>query len=397
MKKYMVTTIAAVLSVAVIGSYYVYGAMDKMPEYTLMTVSGDESLVEHLYIDGHYQARRKSEYFTLSLNGTEYQSERPWIWQEISRSRSWLRSMEDIQQLYRDERGFMRGKVETDGFYQDEHVIIYAKMSLSRNIRLHLETLNKATRDAEKFQLSIPAEPSQLYVHVADVQLVGDEVYIMAIYGYRDKTNEFWLYAVDPSAGTILRSEKLYVDAEADAQFRVYTDLLSDNQVTVPSDYVVFHTRQEQVGASGNKETPTSYVNRLFVYSYPSGSMVPLPEEWAHTEGEDWRFQLDGTILYRMISRDSEIVVVHYDLKTGSTGSIRVNAEDVGGDYFHSVELRNGMLYVLSLSSTGEENSVHVLDATNGEKRYEGEITVKGASQEPLLDLWLGGIMFLYD
>lgn len=380
MRKYALTMMLTLFSAVMLGSYYVYSAVDRMPQFRLVTLQGDERLVQSLILEGTYDGRYHTEGISVTVAGSDYHSKRSFWQDEMAEGRSWVREEADIAQLLDEYRGFMRGKGHLDQFYQDEEFVIYAGAN-------RMEVLHKADGRTERFQWDLQTDGSYFVADPVDVQRIGDEVHLLTRVFYREKPEEIWLVVLDRKDGTLIRSEPLLAEATLDEDIRLLR-LLSDDRISAPNEHAVIILRPYTEDGAGRKE-------RLLAYHYPTGQITELPSDWTGKPLADEVHQnwiLDGNRLYRYQYNRQMVNMSIYSIDTEETESWSVNVEDLGANGIQNARYENGSIYVLYHNE--KDLLLSVFDAATGEPLYLGQITAEDAEHNAFS--WIGSMKFRY-
>src|SRR5690625_4527308 len=125
MKKYIKSLIIITVIVVSFGTYYITSAItfNNMPRIEIETVSGDESLVEDLILDGAYSVDELYEPFQIEDLTTTY-------FRDLNTIEMFSGYFNPTYKRLVDEhRSFMRGKyVDRSNFYEDDEHLVVANL-----------------------------------------------------------------------------------------------------------------------------------------------------------------------------------------------------------------------------------------------------------------------------
>lgn len=190
MRKYIVSAVLIVFTIAAIGTYYVLASQETLPNYKLTTVQGDASQAENVLINGNYVDKDsvggiKRAYITIE--GTDYPDEKSVIVQSLN---SRLISNQKDKWI-KEHRQFMRKKTNTAGFFENEEMLAYvnAKVDTTRSkdpsakgsAKLSVSVLNKQKNNTLEITSDIEVEDDVSDMYVQNVQLVNQELVALVL------------------------------------------------------------------------------------------------------------------------------------------------------------------------------------------------------------------------
>jgi len=190
MRKYIISAVLIVFTIAAIGTYYVQASQQTLPNYKLTTVQGDASLVEGIAINGNYVNNNSMggiKRADITTKGTEYPDEKSVIVQSLN---SRLISTQKDKWI-KENRQFMRKKTNTAGFFENEEILAYvnAKVDTTRSkdpsakgsAKLSVSVLNKQKNNTLEITSEISVEHDVSDMYVQNVQLVNQELVALVL------------------------------------------------------------------------------------------------------------------------------------------------------------------------------------------------------------------------
>jgi len=400
MKRYLLSIVLGAFAVAAIGAYYLFGASGGMPDYKLATIDGDPAEGERIVLDGNYVGGIGSKTLTITSKGTTYGLEKSFYERKFSPSRNLASQYEEMAALKKEHRHFMRNKSNVDGFYKDAEWLIYADILVYRSgdsgyeTKLQLEILEESTGKITRYEKSIAKEGS--WIVVEDVQRIGNELHVLGRQG-----QIFLDLVVDMTDGEIVRTDTVETEAKngEDIEFILY--VISNQIRSAPSEYAVLYTRKEKVlKRSDDGYSSKTLSANLAAYSYRTGKLTPLPEFVDNQNGilMPNNLILNGETLTYLINNGVSLSLYEYNLASGETKTLisDLSAEQLGGDVInHYVGLVQNKIYLLIQNHNGlhrNDSKAVVVDATNGNVLYKGEVVSKGPEEtadERSKNLWI--------
>lgn len=369
MKRYIWTIGLIAFSVPVLIAYYVHGALDRLPQFALVTETGDEQAAASVLLNGDYTGRWQTATVEITTEGSDYWADRS-LWQYIDEARFSRDSfMHRLQQEY---RGFMRGKGILQGFYEDEEWLAYAEAESKRRKRdetgvtIRIEVLDKGTEQVREISEAFVIPGPFGYLSIQDVQRVGDELHLLTLH-----SDVCRIYVFDVKDGTLVRESVLdFAAAGLSEGISVWT--LPEADFPSPSDVVAFELRVKD--AENEAESARAY---WAAYSYSTGELFLLPERWQGML--DRAFDLEDHWFSYLSNNSHMLEAAHLNLISKEERTLTVTAEQYGADTILQAELDDGKLVLLL--QQGDQFHVVVLDAMDGTLLYRGRVS--GEDGEP--------------
>jgi len=385
MKKYGWTIGLCLFSAVVIVTFLTCSAFDRLPQYALVTVEGDESAAARMELIGMTNVSGLPETLALTTQGSIYDSEKSAYQKKIAEARPWVDYMPDIRQLQKEYRHFMRGKGDYRGLYQDDEWLVYVKTSRTNAsgqgvaVTFHVDMLEKTGKKKNRFdtKITLPSESlpySFNYVEVLDVQRVGRELHVMTM-----QHQTCIVFVFDPDSGSLLRADELDFSAFGDGG-AIPFQIIGETRRSYPNEHVVIRLREwggvtEGVTAASKQER-----EYLAAYHYATGEIRPI-EGMERDPGKDMNsvYQLeDGTFsLMNYNAHQAEFRSIRLD--RGEVRSLVVQPQQFGAESIMYVKWNEGKLYLLL---QGNETSAVILDAGSGKLLYRGVVKAEGNAEE---------------
>jgi hypothetical protein len=395
MKRYILTIILCVLSVAGIGTYYVYGMEDHLPNFKLSTLQGNAEEASVIDLSGVYGGRMRSEFVNVSLEGSDYTSRQSLYKKNIPNVNAWYNLDSDLTKLLHDHRDFMRGKRPSGSFYMDNEWVIYADAFVKNQDQaipeytLKLDLLNQTTGKVNHFAQSVAQGIRLNYFQVVDVQQLDNKVHVMIrqsennriIHGNSISIDEYHDYVFDPKTGSLMDDNKLQpainIGEKEGIEYQSY--IIANDNPSAPGKYAVLVVRKDQVTYGDNgSENRVPLLEHLFNYSYQTGKLTALPDLLTHATTElGTLYSLNGNLLNQLENNHQTIAWSQYNLNSGKDVKKvpEITANQLGGDKIDTTIIKNNRAYLL-LHNKGIPMAA-VVD-TNGTLSYKGEVTVEG-------------------
>lgn len=389
MRRYALTIALLCLSIGGIGGYYIYAAADRLPEFKLVAVEGEAEAGNAVELSGSYGGRMRSQFVTVSAEGSEYTTRQSFYEKNVSSARSWFTRQPGMQELMREHRGFMRGKYGTGGLYKDEEWLISAEAEQPYSAMIEIDKLDLNRGQRGQVKVALPEQQGLSHLQVIDVQRFGNELHVVTNYlGSQGQGHEqlrpglaYFLNVIDMENGTLLRQEQIDFGIDGRANGELAVNVIVNSSLG-SGEFVGFIVREGQ-------EAPERH---LFVYSYATGELKELPGVFDRVSADLVSgIQLEGKQLTFLIRDEERAAVIRFDLASGLVvRSFAETVEELGGDVIWSVALRDDYAYFLL--HRNRMPRVVAVRVTDGEIVYRGEVQYAGpaaAAEEEMLQLTL--------
>ena len=385
MKKYGWTIGLCLFSAAVIAAFLVYSAFDRLPQYALVTVEGDESAAARVELLGHTTVAGLYGPIAVTTEGGIYDSEKSYYRKTIAEARPWIDYMPDIRKLQEDYRNFMRGKGNYRGLYQDDDWLVYVETSGSYapgkgdSVTFHVDMLDKTSNQKKRFsaKVTLPSEalPYEFdYVDVLDVQRVGKELHVMTM---QDQTCV--VFVMDPDSGSVLRADALDFGAFGEGG-AIPVQIIGEARRSYPNEHVVIMLKEWIPLTDGAAMSSEHELEYLASYHYATGEIREIAGMERDRAGDMFNdYQIEEGVLSLINYNANQAEFRSFRLDSGEVRSFVVHAQQFGAESIESVKLSDGKLHLLLL---GDEPSLVILDARSGETLYRGIVKAEGNAEE---------------
>jgi len=399
-KRYLATAAFAAFIACTIGIYYVQASLERLPQFRLTTVDGDDAEGKPLSFRTYFRNGAYTERLDIAQTGSRYESERSWI--DSTRAKNnWYRNIPSIDRLTDQFPNFMRGNPTAD--YQDDEVVVrigltasYQVGSQALNYGLNIDILDKNTKRSRTLKAELPKEEAFNGRSILDIQRAGSAlkvaIQLHQIDGGKRGRPEVQVYELDMISGLVLGSTLVEYDMTAPEDQEIQLDALKDYDWTQPSDYLVLNisvnskevesTKQTSEGPAATAYRLTQEQRQLTVYDYATGDVrsIPLPTENVNNGIHIDQFRV-GNYAVQSIGDEFGMKISSYDLTDAKllfekswTGEALQAESDIyariaGPD-------RLGLMY----QSGGSPNIV-LVDPASGNIVYRGVVTLDDARE----------------
>ncbi|AJY75460.1 hypothetical protein [Paenibacillus beijingensis] len=402
MKRYALSILLGLLIVAGVGSYYVYNAADRLPQYRLMTLEGNADEAAKIELSGHYGGRMRSESLTVGIDGSDYSSRESVFSKSFFGARRWFTERYGMKQLIAEHRQFMRGKGWPFGFYKDKEWLIYVQPAIlnrdkpAQRAVLNVSLLHLDSGKSQNFETIVGGGPSFISGSY-DVQRLGNELHIVAAQSYWPEQSadhtadslkiEYYDYVVNMTSGQLIREVKLdpgFVNTK-EIEYRI--DVATGSNNVEPSAYCLLVVNENKVWTNEHGKNSERIAAHLYSYSYKTGQLTALPETLSEGKlGPRFNYSLTGNQLYSHDSSPGIIRLKTYNLETGVTGKeMTITAKQLGADKIDNAVLEDDRLYILMHRS--RTALAAVVNAMDGTVLYKGEAVYNGPKKEAAANL----------
>ncbi|MGF7048035.1 hypothetical protein J2T13_002541 [Paenibacillus sp. DS2015] len=389
MRRYWFSILISLFIIVGLGTYYVYGATDRLPEYKLLTIEGDVKEGAKIQLQGSYIGGRGSEIVTVTTEGSDYPSRQSVYRKELSgAARSWLYAQPDIREVIKDHRSFMRGKGSYTSLYKDEEWIIYAEpVGNSGNISsskvvLNIDILNLSSGKVRHFEPIIEEQVTHSFV--TDVQLIDDQIHVLSlVYPLGDGDNfDYHDYIVDMNSGTLMNNLNLTSGFKVKDNTQLNFSGITNDTFSAPSDHAILVVLEEKKLEKDNQGR-TLFDEYPYSYEYKTGKLTALSDIQKGTglTGNGF-YRLEGSLFSSLRVEPKLITMSRYNIETGKADNdvISLTAQQIGADAIKGAIMKAGRIYIL-FHKNGIPMAT-VVDETNGDIVYKGEVVFDGDESE---------------
>lgn len=405
MKRFWMPVTILLLIISSVGTYYITSAADAMPEFVITSEHGDEEIAKDVTVRGMYRQERYSPSVMIDTEGSDYASDR----NLLEMLHPYYYASEEMKQLYKQHRQFMRGKSYEPSFYEDEKVLVYANIELIGNrawgadaFEFDVAILDKKKDTTIDFTVPFPGSSKYRYPSIWDVQVFGDElVVLMKGFDEKSEISRYSRYVFSIANRELLSEQKIDfpLPETMAANEQVHIQRTATTSVMQPAKFQVFYLENVQVQLtetansdeiSAQNGEPTNEADteqltlnkspvHLMIYNMQSGQFETIDplvtgallKGWQ--EADFTKMILDGETLYSIKQDQQGALVSAYGLTEHSNAEYEVQAEDV-----IFAEIKGERMYTLSQSERISTATVSVFNFKQEELLYEGKVDVYG-------------------
>lgn len=414
MRKYLAAAIFAAFTVCTISIYYVQASLERLPQFRLETVSGDESEGNALVLRGAYRSGEYWESLKVDAAGSDYENEQSWSEQM---NRSLYLHDPIIYRLIDKFPEFMRDYRSAD--YEDEEFVIRAdwipRFTVDRSTltyAIHMDILDKSTKRTRKLKVSLSDTDTAIRGNVVqagmfnrsnvlDVQRIGD---VLKVAVYLEHSPDGWLitsvirvYDIDWTSGQVIKTYDVEHDMKVGDNQEISVSVLKEHDWTLPHTSLALEIVLMNVEADNHINTNPAVLTRrlttekqqLMIYDYVSGHTHTIPLTLDDPEqGRDSSVYRIGDFAVQVKAQvDGSVNVSSYRLTDGaamfdkhwSPGELQAD------EHISAGAAGPNRLYLLYKS--GGTPVVTLVDPESGQFVYEGIMTVDGVEENKKLAL----------
>ncbi|MBA2940524.1 hypothetical protein HZF08_19690 [Paenibacillus sp. CGMCC 1.16610] len=396
MKRYWILVVLIPFVVLTISIYYATASEVDKPDYYLKTLGGREEEASHITVRGQYT----SEPIAIRPAGSEYPTDKDSFWERLDSTYFY---QDELQELFKEYRSFMRGKKNLSALYVDEKLIAYAqydfrfKKSEIQSDMIEISVMEKAKKSSQSFQVKLPKEKNE-FINVLDVY-VKDQSMKLLVNQYQKSGKysqpedaKYVIYTVDLDKKSIEGKQLIATGVSQDQTSQTTTALISSNNVMKPNRYLLFD--RSSYALDGKKDI----LNReLLYYDIWNGQLTTVQNELVRDllmNGKPGELRIDylGDDLYfTPMNIYDQSRVVHYNLAEKKLQSdVKINLKDWMQDELH-VQMKQFVDNRLYMNYYGRKSpGVAVVDLDTGRIVYQGEVARKDGLD--LNNLMINGI-----
>lgn len=387
MKKYSKLIVLTVVMLVAWTVFYVHAHQitDSFVRFSIKTIEGDESLIEHVVIRGDMSSSNFTyEPFVLTKDGTTFMRETSFI-ERISD----YHKSEKVKQLQLKHRQFMRGKnVNSDNYATTDDKIVYADFIYSKfNFdpeKMKIETLDKNTNEKKTAVIDNPELNTFAYIEKV---IAYDEGVYVAVENldtdYETDMNEItWnIYHYEFSRGTF--DEPIVVSLGKIPSYNNITQFFVDDEndpkeMIVLAGLIDYAAPEDEASGfpSYEEEIVSEYINLSAIkkVDLKTGNVTDINME---TDQNGIPVGYNGKELL-FIERNAAGLHYHaYDIETKKTTTIvSLPLEGAIVSYWDFSEpIQDGrLIYTLLNSEYGDNKMILVIDEKDKELVYKGAI-----------------------
>jgi len=413
MKRYWKLISLSLFTIVVWSGFFIQStlAVNNYPEFIINSEDDQDELGSRMVISGDYRdARDRLEHLTISNKGSDYLGDKTFLSQINEPFSSF-----EVNQLIKENRGFMRGKrLEPGLFYQDDASIVYANVDSDMTFRGYdsvdpsfvVDILDKKSGNRTSFSLKLPLDKKLDYSNISFVhldenklQVVGNLSYFNGEKGIQEE--ELRIFTVDIDREELIDDEViLSIEENVSEPQNEWTmiDVISDDIGDRKAKYIVFMKAIWEVETLPNGEEKSSFKEAEFIaYNLESGEqkMFELPDDM-QLDDTSKIYELKGEDLYLNKIEENKLKIIGYNLSEQTKASEKTYAipwENSEDNTFYSIK-KDEVVIANQYKSYESEASIVVYDLKSDEKIYEGKVDVKNNKLQPNEELTIYEVNF---
>jgi len=391
-KRYLLSIVLVLFAVAGIGSYYAYGASDRLPEFRLAAVQGDGAIGDRIRLSGSYGGRMFSQFLAVSAQGSDYDRDRSIFhkWRERVRLAD---ADPEIAALIREHRRFMRGKPRyawaLNNLHKDREWLIFADAKLYQrgpsawDLAATIEMLSLSGGEVRRYDVLLDQTSAAAGGYVQDVARIGEKLHLIIQIGY----DRYADYILDMNGRLI---EKVILSGEEDGPENGGGRYITAFPSSSGDALAMAVTKTDP-------ETGAARKISFHRYHYASGSISKLAEiPIDQKEGEK----------VAVYAADDQFAVLIHDEQTarwrllparGGTSlppEQSAKAGSLGGKEIKTAYVADGIAFLLM--KNGSRHVVAAIDLSSGALLYSGRVELAGAAAHEEEELALLRLNNLY-
>lgn len=387
MKKFRSLLILCISIILVFSVYYgtTLNRVDSAAEIDIKYVSGNKKEIKDMLIFGQHMMIHNSNFIVNSkgenlLNNKSY----------FEKLNSVYYYDNNIYNLYKNHRSFMRGKTDRNIFYEDNNevisVMLNPKFYANRKADFEVEVLNKESNSITRKEFSLDkAVLNNAWYHlaVADIQKENDKILIM-LEAFKDEKiraqqminkTEYTLVTYDLKADKLVNEEVILSSTSSEEK---YSQMVRVEEVNfnTPSQYFVridqkYKRVPQKDGGILEEETSKDFV----IYDYKNKKFLESPANVSKFYNAN-TVLYSGNEIYIQEASGNEQSITVYDILSGKQIN-KVNLKLPVTETIHSFTIHNYKLYTAISGHTEKGYSDYKLSVINiktGANLYQGLI-----------------------
>lgn len=379
MKRYWKIISIFLVTSLVIGTFYIQSsfAANEQVKIVFEKINGDENEIENLILSGEYEGSHFSQSLQITneetINGNN---------QSFFKKLKRLNVPENFTGLVDSYKNFMRGKdLTSNHFFEDENVLAYSSIQADKlyehpmkGLAFSIEVMDKQTKEITSIELDVPERNNYNAMYVEHVQVIDDELKIIAL-GYRlDNATELHVYTIDLKEQKIV-SDDIVASSPAVENGWSHLRVLNPIESFEGQKYFLIQTesfedRMVQVDGDQN-----DFVYEHIVYDLENNQskQVVIPDDIQS-------FLVGASAIYEAkiyipsLSADGVDVNVYDIEKQEWDDKLTVALADMKEDEAPFIQMINGKLIVVYATDGGQY--LFISDLKTGESLYKGKLHV---------------------
>jgi hypothetical protein len=388
MKKLKTLLIICISIVLVFTIYYgtVISKVSSASQFEIKHISGDENEVKDLLFYGQNATIFNSE-FMVNAKGENLFNSMSYF--EKLNSRYYIDN--NIFLLYKNHRNFMRGKINRNGFYEDQKEIVSVvtdpRYFDKENIEFEIEILNKKSKNIEQYTFSIKNDRQSNYIDIIDVQKNNGKIYTMIQkhevqsqeyqeIGYFDNFDNY-LITFDIEKNKIESEENLfdsYVEGNKVFSFIKVEEL---NLNAASRYFVMVKTTMERI-KEGDGFIDKDVAKEFVIYDYENKKLLSNSIDLMKYPNYNTMLYSENEIFIQIASGTNHKFII-FDTTSGKAmNEVELNIPSENNLHFSNLE--DHKLYTLTskMKEFGPSDyNLYVTDIISGKQLYHGELVTE--------------------
>lgn len=384
MKKYWKVLLVSVLTVVVIGTFYIQSSLaaNNYANFTIETISGDKEIGKKILITGDYIYGNMHQTLQISEKGTVNTGNLSII-QQIKRSYR-LPVFKDIMSRY---KSFLRGKeLSLNNFYEDDEILVYVDIKKDefygsmKKATFKIDVLNKETNQSVDKKLEFPDKSKYSWVNLRDIQAVNGELKVLVEGYFHDGVSEIVMYSFSLDDLQLKKTESIL---EAKDQENVYHHMsfLNDSFSKDKENYYLFLKETDIYSDENGNFYRAATEYEVFSYSLVDNQLktVTVPESLIP-------FLMDGKVFQGNLYIPVKMSEENYDIYRYNIENDKWNEklsfffENVSEGTNPFMKIEKGQIYFVYAVEDGYMITISSLDT--GETLYEGKMKMTKEKEE---------------
>lgn len=368
------------------GAYYIQVNIAAKEDISLKhnKVSGNEEELNNLVINTDYQVGYDYLASMYVTNGETINLNYRSFFESLPESSYYSK----YNALVEEYKGFMRGKRNFNGIYNDENKLVYVQTKskelnggFSEETSFEIDVLNKKTNDSTSF--NIPLKESEGWSDVERVQMVGNQLKIIKREYDDNGSSHLLIYSVDMENEQLLNDETIYsahpYKGEGDwSDFSILGEsFVNDSNVLIKIDNFIGDYDQAKWEATESERSNSE----LMVYNVEKGTSQIVQLSKQLNPYIDYSY-VKNTTLYIPSQLEDRLEVEQYDLvneewKNPIVFDLSDKKKTIDEPF---IKLMDGKIYTIYPGN--KEYRMYIGNLETGMSLYEGEIDIQGKIED---------------
>ncbi|WP_449620760.1 hypothetical protein [Robertmurraya sp. Marseille-Q9965] len=377
MKRYWKILLLSVITLVVIGSFYIQASLaaKNTVQLELEKISGNGDELRGLSIHGDYGSGNLTQSFVHDADGeTRLLNNRSLI-EEFTTSSS----SPAIEKLIKEHRNFMRGKdLVPDYFFENESLVVYAGVKRdykfnSIDFSFDIDVLDKKSNEVKSIPLELSDTETYGWYDVIDVEVVDGQIKIITRSSLVIGGEEVNVYTFDLEKEKLIGTEKLISTTTTENSW-TELDIISNSSIEQEKYTLLTTETLKDVEKDGNVVQEVTG-HEVQVHNIETNELKNIDVRDELFDSIYWSTIVDSK-LYISTPLENGIEVTQYDIEKDKWGekSVIELPKYKNSDESIYTNLMNGKIYVAYLTEDGYV--LYIGDLITGKSLYEGKIKV---------------------